>query len=1435
MRLLARAEEGLGDGDYNPYSTQIISSDVAALLQEKKPETNPSHMSTETKIPVSAARQRRRHKKSSSTTHTTIDIKQYRPGYTWNRGGRMKELRIRHLARKFLYMWKKKVFGRILPSEARAHYHGRLIRIAFKAWHDMWWELRKEWRLVIRAECHHRYILWLKTFRAWKEYIVKQRIKNSKIAVAEQYASVKLSRKCLNGWLQYTEHRRGKRYANKRAADFHNTNLVRSCWLSWVSSHEVIQHRQHMESVALQFWAYRIQAQYWLVWQSKLTEKRSAIMNHYKAIRHHNTVCVKKCFKSLYQYWIHRQKRDLEKDKCDKMYKDNLVQKVFTVWYEMYQHRLHVHERQDRITSLAEISQKRRVFSHWKHYVLLQREKYEQIAEAENHYRNKLLKMGFGAFRLCVVQKHLKIIRKQMADQMRYRQLINTAWCTWILRCENNEELSIITLSHKAWKHYRGVLLRKCFNQLMVYTEWRQHRQAQYARADAHFYMQVMPHYMYRLKLFVQLMKKNRDNVENASEFRRENSLARFFYLWINQFESSKENRMNERMAILHNNGKLVKKYFKSWNCKLVENIKEAEKEAMAIEHYNEVICRNHLQIWRKYIQDRKKSEKQDIEASRYYCRRIMKKCIHSWIKYTRQRHEKKRKVEKAENFYRRHVCQRMVVMWLHYVDTQRSIKARVEVLYRRKCLIFMGECFQTWRDNVTSQKLDKQNEHLAETHFKLKILAKVFTAWHRYSAIHAYKKSETGQWVQSAKEYLDSKMLGVYFNKWKLSHCNHVNMRLQYERAVEHDSTIVLQKSLTMWKLYTKHSVKKTLLQKQCDWFNKVRLSGHCLIVWKQAFSAAQVEKQKTSLALWHWSLQLNRKVLMAWYSYLIHRKHKKERVMAAMDRRRHRLLKDGVTQWLRVADDLSLMRKKFAVQQQAKNVYETYQVVLRCGLHWKHWANNQRKKRGGSKPTIHKSEIGVKTDYRTTEVPNSLVSTPRFPVSLFNTPRDTGAMGAVDQGDKNTGYQQIPAPVITGSPARRNLSNSKLPQLGGRGQARARPRQPSFLMESLKRAGLFSGDTLSMQPSPGPGEDEINRNVDTQQCSTAGPQYEIERLNLSNLTTNPSDLQSDRTFSARVLQPVCDNDSSKSVRTQNTLDVSVPFQTISNLHKHSSETMVTNTTSQMNNNKNVGNNLPEVSDSSALVTAHDLPMGFNSPRVSEVSSSHGFPAKSVPYSSKLTLMTPADFLQKPYNSAGGSASRIPDLQGIENSASISARGMPDLHGIDSIPVSECTSIASTPRFLCDNSKHDHPLSETRSFRVSDFKEQITPRSTSSCITPRQELSARSCSGGGGQGQSKKTIQKEIISIRNRLKSFEQKKKKLRMMQKQLTQLSDWLRDIEGQGQSSDDEVIVNTKQEVKELTSDVDSLKQTVDEEKQQCSKLVERVKVLTAQLAS
>ena len=70
---------------------------------------------------------------------------------------------------------------------------------------------------------------------------------------------------------------------------------------------------------------------------------------------------------------------------------------------------------------------------------------------------------------------------------------------------------------------------------------------------------------------------------------------------------------------------------------------------------------------------------------------------------------------------------------------------------------------------------------------------------------------------------------------------------------------------------------------------------------------------------------------MLIRWYMYSQYRKRKKCRINQAIERRRNRLVKNGIIQWLSVANDLSGLRAKFAAQQHA-TVSHHYILKFQC-----------------------------------------------------------------------------------------------------------------------------------------------------------------------------------------------------------------------------------------------------------------------------------------------------------------------------------------------------------------------------------------------------------------------------------------------------------------------------------------------------------------------
>lgn len=97
----------------------------------------------------------------------------YDPYYTWNRGGRLKELRIRNLARKYAFIWRQKIWGNcsLTPSAVKRHLdEKRRIRL-FLAWKRFWWEKNKEWKLNVRATIHYNHKVAENVLTRWSSFV----------------------------------------------------------------------------------------------------------------------------------------------------------------------------------------------------------------------------------------------------------------------------------------------------------------------------------------------------------------------------------------------------------------------------------------------------------------------------------------------------------------------------------------------------------------------------------------------------------------------------------------------------------------------------------------------------------------------------------------------------------------------------------------------------------------------------------------------------------------------------------------------------------------------------------------------------------------------------------------------------------------------------------------------------------------------------------------------------------------------------------------------------------------------------------------------------------------------------------------------------------------------------------------------------------------
>uniref|UniRef100_A0A8C9DQC4 SFI1 centrin binding protein n=1 Tax=Prolemur simus TaxID=1328070 RepID=A0A8C9DQC4_PROSS len=924
---------------------------------------------------------------------------QYHASHTWTRRGRLKELHIRCVARKFLYLWIRMTFGRVFPSKARFYYEQRILRKVFDEWKEEWWVSHHEWKLCVRADCHYRYYLYNLMFQTWKTYVCQQQEMRNEYMRAESHDSKQKIRQAWKSWLIYVVVRRTKLQMQTTALEFRQRSILRVWWSEWRQRLGQVRVSRALHASAVKHGALSLQLHAWSRWRERFLHGQREKEKMVSAVKHHQHWQKRRFLKAWLEYLQIRRMKRRQNEMAERFHRVTVLQIHFCDWQWAWEWRESLYAQRARVEELARRMALRRAFVHWKHYMLLRAEEAAQCEMAEEHRRHSLL-------------------------------LLRRFWNLWQSRIEQREDKEHLPLLRAAWDHYRTTLLCKCIKLWLQYTQKQRYQQLLQARADSHFQQRALPAAFHAWCRLWRWRRQETVLRARATRFHREILEKQVFAIWWQKMFVHREDRLAERMAILHAERQLLRRSWSTWCQQAAARHQERERQRVACAHHCHRRLRKAFCIWREGAQGLRTERMCSAQAAEFRSARLLRWAWTRWRECLALRGAERQKLVLAA-LHRQHcVLHRALRTWVTYQGRVRSVLREVAARESQHNRQLLRGVLRRWRENTVARVDEARKTSQARAHYRRTVCAKVLVRWRETASVQIYYRQQEDCAVREARKALDRGRLRTWFRRWRDSSRRAARQRVRLERAARHHRRQLLLGAVARWKAHHLGCVRKRLLQRQGTRLLAQRLCGACFHQWRQQLVARRREQQATARALWFWAFSLQAKAWAAWLGFVRERRRKAARLERAAQAYQRQLLAEGAARLLRFSAGMKASRQQLQARQQVQAAHKLHRAVRHCATLWK-----QKVLGCGREP---QPPAPVAASRRVT-----------FEGPLLD---QAGAGAGAGDATRETKRPRAPQPqgalgslaLATGEPHLRELSAAR--------SARKQPRRPLFLLEPVQ-----------------------------------------------------------------------------------------------------------------------------------------------------------------------------------------------------------------------------------------------------------------------------------------------------------------------------------------------------------------------------------------------
>ncbi|CAD5119942.1 DgyrCDS8523 [Dimorphilus gyrociliatus] len=706
-------------------------------------------------------------------------FKVFDPSYTWNKGGRIKELRLRYLARKYLHLWLIGTFGSIKISKARLlHFEEKIKKKCMNQIKNIWWHNRKEYRLNLRADLHNKYRLYNIAWKSWTTFMKIQSVENEKNLIADNYRNFVLKKKAIQIWVKYIGKRRlrniekekcrplynalylkqnfgfeqqflsikmlqymevivlrqKKKDLQKKASEYHELKTKRTYLCAWKLFMKIKKNQEYRNELSQNLRKKSLLKFAWQMWLKRCDQRDEIIQyNQIKTAQtHYSKQLLKKSLLKLVNYVNHRRHKRSLNATADLQFSSKILPKMFNnlktyTEFRRYKRELLEDSLQFRTESLYSM-----VFYHWKDRLERNREHRLNTRIALLHREKLILKQTFELWRMKAERALMVQTQMEIADEHYFHNIMKKYLSYWMMYTNAKNDKRIKEIFSQNF--YCIKLLKISFNTLRSYKNYQKQKKAKIERADKFFHTKLFKQVFHCLKINVHNSSIFNEKAEKFSKRYSTKLLCSSFTTWREMVTIWKSEKNYMQIAEIYFNAKLAGNVIKEWRSYTVRRIEKTRDQSDIINDCRERLRSSCLQyyftLWKSKRDIVLMNRLDNERASLRFAYSIKVKVFRSWVAYIKNNQKTSIMKQQAQNYYSQKLKKTSWLTWQNSLIAKEKQNSQTAIALWHWSMKLQWKSMEIWKRYIEKRKYKKEMYKLALDEYRNRLLKSAVSDW---------------------------------------------------------------------------------------------------------------------------------------------------------------------------------------------------------------------------------------------------------------------------------------------------------------------------------------------------------------------------------------------------------------------------------------------------------------------------------------------------------------------------------------------------------------------------------------------------------------------------------------------------------------------------------------------------------------------------------